>query len=159
MVMDLTGEARLFDSLRALEMRYWFDVDRNDGCNAHDFYVEDCSFVIGDDRFVGRDEVRGFYEWRKARGARTARHIASNLWLDATDFSAPVLRGILFLYAADGLPVLPSVPAILVADCETTFVETDASTWLVRARVLSPVFAGGTAPTLPSIARMGRPEL
>lgn len=149
MVPDGMAAVNLFERLRTLELRYWHDVDLNYGRNAHDFYVEDCCFAIGENRFDGRDEVRGFYQWREARGDRTARHIASNLWLDAADPFAPVLRGILFLYAADGKPVLPSLPAILVADSETTFVANDEMIWLVRSRVLTPVFMGGAEPTLP----------
>lgn len=143
------SEVELFYTLQALEVRYWDEVDARYGREAHLFYAPDCVFTIADRRFEGRDAVRDFYGWRAARGERTARHIVTNARLDADQPTRPVLRWIMFLYAADGAPVLPSLPAIMVADCETVFTQAPDGGWLVAVRTLSPVFTGGVAPTLP----------
>ena len=56
----------------------------------------------------------------------------------------------MFLYADDGVPVLESRPAILVGDTDTVFEPAGDGGWLIRSRIIVPVFMGGVAPTLPN---------
>lgn len=145
-------EIELFYTLQKLEVSYWREVDRNYGRNAHLQYVADGRFWIGEQKFEGRDQIRGFYAWREERGERTARHVATNLLLNADEPERPVLHSVMFLHADDGLPILTSNPAILVGDVATTFSKSGDGCWQVEAREINPIFMGGVAPTLPGPA-------
>lgn len=141
----------LLQALTALEVDYWHEVDLHHGRAGHHFYVPDGLFVIGETRMQGHDAVRGFYAWRQARGARTARHVVTNFRIDRAGEDEATLRCILLLYAADGEPVLPSLPAIMIADVTSDCVRQDGR-WLYRSHVLTPIFMGGAAPTVPPAA-------
>jgi hypothetical protein len=49
--------------------------------------------------------------------------------------------------------VLPSCPAILIADVLSDCVRGDHGHWLYRSHVLTPVFMGGAPPTIPPAAK------
>lgn len=136
--------------LQHLEAAYWYDVDTNAGAGAHEFYAEDGVFDMGLESkpHRGRAAVAEFYAWRRSRGLRTARHIVTNFQVRVTSSRAATLLSIMSLYAADGEPILPSLPAIMIADVITDYVQGDDGAWLVRSRTLRPVFMGGTAPTI-----------
>jgi hypothetical protein len=142
-------QASILEKLVALETEYWFEVDFNWGRNAAGFYVPDGIFMIGETRMEGREAITQFYRWREERGIRTARHVITNFRLHSANGPAASLGCILLLYAADGAPVLPSLPAILIADVRSDFVCDADGQYLFRSHVLSPVFMGGEAPTVP----------
>jgi hypothetical protein len=134
--------------LNALEVEYWYDVDMRWGSRAHEFYVEDGAFSIGARHFHGREEIAAFYAWRKNRGARTARHTFTNARVsDVTDDRA-LFEAIMLLYAADGEPVHPAQPPIMIADVVNRYVRV-AGEWKLRSRTLRPLFEGGVGVTLP----------
>jgi hypothetical protein len=141
-------QAALLQELTAIEVDYWFDVDFNWGRGASAFYVDDGLFAIGESRMRGQDAIREFYAWREGRGERTARHVVTNFRLDAGDGDRATLRCILLLYAADGAPVLASLPAILIADVVAECARGADKTWRFVTHVLTPVFMGGAAPTI-----------
>jgi hypothetical protein len=138
----------MLQELTALVVDYWFDVDFNWGRGAAAFYVDDGLFAIGGSRMQGRDAIRDFYAWREGRGERTARHVVTNFRLDACSDNDATLRCILLLYAADGAPVLPSLPPILIADAVALWVRGDEGWFRFRSHVLSPVLMGGAPPTI-----------
>jgi hypothetical protein len=140
----------LVQTLTRLEVDYWHEVDFNWGRDAHSFYVEDGVFAIGDHRMNSRDEVAKFYAWRHGRGERTARHVVTNFRLEQHSDTRATLRCILLLYAADGKPVLPSLPAILIADVVSEFVRDRDGEFRYRSHLLTPVFMGGERPTVPT---------
>ncbi|MEW6450130.1 MAG: nuclear transport factor 2 family protein [Pseudomonadota bacterium] len=144
---DRAGAAAL-QELTALEIDYWYDVDFNWGRHASGFYTDGGLFAIGESRMQGTDAIRDFYAWREGRGTRTARHVVTNFRLDAFDNETATLRCILLLYAADGQPVLPSLPAILISDVIAECVRGPNGKFVFRSHVLSPVFMGGAAPTI-----------
>lgn len=135
-------------ALTALETDYWHDVDHNWGRTAHELYSESGVFAIGDKRMTGREEIRGFYSWREGRGDRTARHVITNVRVRCSNASCASLECIMLLYAADGLPVLESRPAIMIADIVSECVLEDG-VWRYTLHELRPLFMGGEAPTLP----------
>jgi hypothetical protein len=145
--------ASILQKLVALETEYWFEVDFNWGRNAAQLYVPNGIFVIGETRMVGHDAIAQFYRWREERGIRTARHVITNFRLHAANGSEASLGCILLLYAADGAPVLPSLPAILIADVRSDFACSPPGQYLFQSHVLSPVFMGGEAPTVPPTTR------
>lgn len=148
----MTPEEELAISLRLqhLEAAYWYDVDTNTGAGAHEFYAEDGVFDmgLGSKPHHGRSAVQQFYAWRRSRGARTARHVVTNFQVRVEGPGEATLLCIMSLYAADGEPILPSLPAIMIADVIADYARDDAGAWLVRSRTLKPVFMGGVAPTI-----------
>jgi hypothetical protein len=135
--------------LTELEVDYWHDVDFNWGRTAHTRYLEDGTFIIGDIRMEGREAISQFYGWREGRGDRVARHVVSNFRLEQSTENSATLRCILLLYAADGRPVLPSQPAILIADVLSECLRCADGQFRFRSHVLLPIFMSGEAPTLP----------
>ena len=47
------GNLALWCALNQLLADYWADVDQNDGHQAHDFYLPDGLYAIGNNRFEG----------------------------------------------------------------------------------------------------------
>jgi hypothetical protein len=142
------NDPAIASALTALETDYWYDVDHNWGRSAHELYTAEGVFTIGDKRMPGREAVREFYSWRAGRGDRTARHVITNIRVRCTDASHATLECIMSLYAADGVPVHESRPAIMIADIVSECVLQDGA-WLFASHELRPLFMGGEAPTLP----------
>jgi hypothetical protein len=55
----------------------------------------------------------------------------------------------MLLYAADGRPVLPSLPAIMIADVVSDCERDDDGKWRYVSHRLTPVFEGGVPATIP----------
>ncbi len=135
--------------LAAFETEYWSEVDRNRGREAHTVYRQDGIFVIGDKRMNGAKAVADFYSWREGRGDRTARHLVCNFRLSKASADGATLECVMSLFAADGVPVLDSKPAILMADVVSECVRDAAGNWRYALHELTPVFMGGILPTIP----------
>lgn len=148
--MTSAEEMTIHHQLEQLEIAYWYDVDTNWGAKAHELYVEDGVFDMGmgSQPHRGRAAVQQFYAWRKSRGARAARHLVSNFQVRITSPREATSLCIMSLYAADGQPILPSKPPILIADVVSECVRGDDGAWRFRSRALIPIFTGGEAPTI-----------
>ncbi len=140
-------------AIGALLADYWHEVDHNWGRNAHQLYTESGVFSIGNDVMDGPAAVQSFYNWREGRGAREARHVVSNLRVLQRDENHVDADCILCLYAADGVPVLPSSPPILIADEVAGCVRGHDGLWRFSSHFLKPVFKGGAPITTPSGAK------
>ncbi|MBO1073499.1 nuclear transport factor 2 family protein [Roseomonas marmotae] len=142
-------ELRLIASLSRLQADYWYEVDRNWGRRAAEYYLEDGVFEIGESRMEGRAAIAHFYSWREGRGERTARHLVTNCRLRSVNATGDeaVFECIMSLHAADGPPVLESRPPIMIADVVDHCVRV-SGVWRYRSHVLRPVFMGGVAPTV-----------
>ena len=131
-------------ALHDLEARHWHDVNCNGGVAAHEFYEEDGVFAVGDTRHAGRDTIRNFYAWRRDRGDRVARHCITNLIVDVDPSgSSAVVKGIICLFAADGVPVFESQPPTMVADFLNKCVKGSDDRWRYKTHILTPLFRGG----------------
>ncbi len=143
----------LLMAIGALLADYWHEVDHYWGRNAHQLYTEDGVFAIGSDHMNGPAAIQAFYKWREGRGAREARHVISNLRVVQLDDGHVEVACILCLYAADGVPVLPSSPPILIADEVGECVRGSDGLWRFRSHFLKPVFQGGAPITTPPGAK------
>jgi hypothetical protein len=135
--------------LHAREADYWYEVDHNAGRSAHLHYAETGTFAIGDRLFCGRAEIAGFYEWRAQLGDRTARHVVTNPRLGELTPERAQFLCIMLLYADNGVPVLESRPAVMIADIESVYARI-GETWDLRSRTLRPIFEGGVGATVPA---------
>src|SRR6476660_483728 len=78
---------------------YWADVDSNDGCQAHEFYLRDALYAVGNNRFEGKKKIRAFYAQRRQRGRTTTRHLVDILWVFRDDPRRARTVGVMSLYA------------------------------------------------------------
>lgn len=135
---------------------YWHDVDTNWGRNAASYYTEDALFDGDATTYRGRDEIAAFYAYRLERGERVAVHSVSNFRVAFED-PAEVANATWYLlaYAADGSPVLPTHPPIVIALVRDRYARQQAGTWLCAHRRFEVLFAGGTKPTNPKLDKAG----
>jgi hypothetical protein len=142
------GTATL-QALTKLEIDYWYDVDHNWGRNASAFYTAQGVFTIGEKRMTDPDAIAGFYRWRESRGERVARHVVTNFRLGDSRGTQARLECIMLLFAADGRPVLPSLPPIMIADVVSDCERADDGRWRFVSHRLVPLFEGGVPATIP----------
>jgi len=133
----------LWHTLHQLELRHWYDVNLNGGQTVHELYAADGRFIVGRQERHNREEIRIFYEARRKRGVRTARHLVSNfLLLPGGDDRRASAVGLICLHAGDQPPLLPSKPPILIADLASEFVKEEDGIWRFSSHILRPVFVG-----------------
>src|SRR4051794_541184 len=113
--MSTRKDIELWFDLHDLAVQYWADVNSNFGKRAHEFYVEDGLFMIGENRHAGRKAIQEFYAWRETRGARVARHLVTNVRAESRSDDEAVVKGCICLFAADGTPIFESKPPTMVA--------------------------------------------
>jgi hypothetical protein len=128
---------------------YWWDVDCNGAREAASFYTQDCLYQMCEHRMDGPAAVQGYYAFRTARGERLVRHVLTNLRTRSGSGGEATVQGILTVYAADGSPVLPSAPPILLADNQATFVRDAGGTWRMRLHRIDALFRGGVPVLVP----------
>ena len=142
-----TDDAALWYALYRLTTNYWFEVDFKGGGGAHDFYVSDGLFAVGDNRFEGHEKIRAYYAWRQGRGYTTSRHLVNNLQVFPADEYNVRQIGVLSLYRADGRPPFHGErPPMLIADIEADCVRGEDKVWRYQSHVLRPVFVGRDIP-------------
>ncbi len=148
----MTPEQRALDT-QVLYMNmidYWYEVDMKGGAGVSHMYVEDGIFHGGPGKpLVGRAAIEQFYTWRQDRGARTSRHVITNFRAEFTDATHATTYCVMMLYAADGKPVLPTAPPIIVTDLIDRCVKCGDGLWRYIERTFVPLFMGGVAPTVP----------
>ena len=134
--------------ITALNADYWYEVDRQKGAKAHEFFVEDGVFTTSLQQRSGRAAIIEYYQGRQARPkARTARHVITNQRVVVQDADNATGDWILLLHAADGEPVLPSEPAIMIADVHDVCRRGADGRWRYVSRKISAVFKSDTPTT------------
>jgi hypothetical protein len=147
-----TSELALWYELYRLEIKYWFEVDFNGGRKAHEFYVADGLFAVGENRFQGHDRIRAFYAWRQRRGHTTSRHLISNFQISGLRQECAELIGALSLYRADGRPPFHGErPPMLVADVNAVCARAEDGLWRYQSHIVRPIFVGSDIPLSISI--------
>jgi hypothetical protein len=54
------NDLALWCALNRLISNYWADVDENSGQTAHEFYVPEGLYAIGNNRFEGQKKIQAF---------------------------------------------------------------------------------------------------
>lgn len=147
-----TDDLFLWYALHRLISDYWADVDHNGGSLAHQFYLPNALYAVGNNRFEGLDKIRAFYERRRRFGNSSTRHLIDNLRVWREDAHQARAGGIMSLYRSDGRPPILGVkPPSMIADFEANCVQGDNATWHFRSHLLRPIFVGSDLPASISI--------
>ena len=147
-----TDDLALWYALNRLMTNYWADVDHNGGIRAHEFYLPEALFAVGNNRFEGPEKVRAFYARRRQHGTTTTRHLIGNLSVLPDDARSVRAVGVMSLYRADGRPPFRGArtPA-MIADFEAQCVLADDGLWRFQSHLLRPIFVGSDLPASISI--------
>ena len=128
-------------------------VDRSGARGAlSTFYTVDCVYLMCDHRMEGHAAIKSYYDYRDSRGPRLVRHVITNMRSHIGASNQVSLDGTLCVYAADGVPVLPSAPPIMVADIECQFVREADGKWRFRLHQIIPLFRGGIEVLVPPLS-------
>src|SRR5467141_1721770 len=142
-----TDDLALWYALNRLMTNYWADVDSNGGAQAHEFYLPDALYAVGNNRFEGEQKIRAFYARRRQRGRTTTRHLVDNLRVFREDARRARAVGVMSLYRADGNPPFQGArPPAMIADFEAQCVLGDDQLWRFQSHVLRPIFVGSDVP-------------
>jgi len=144
--MDTLERLQILREIEDLAIDFWDEVDRNWGKNCHEYFTENGSYTTSIKTRTGRETIRAFYDSRENRGERVARHLINNHKITIHDRDRVSAVQILSLYAADGAPVLPSRPAIMMADIYDEIVRVNGR-WLYKSRTIKALFRDETPTT------------
>lgn len=147
-----TDDAALWYALYRHATNYWYEVDFDGGGRAHEYYLPDGLFAVGDNRFEGHEKIRAYYTWRQRRGYVTSRHLLNNLQVLPVDEHHVRQIGVLSLYRADGRPPFQGErPPMLIADITADCVLGEDNLRRYQSHVLRPLFVGRDIPQSISI--------
>jgi hypothetical protein len=145
----------LWCALNRLVADYWADVDENGGKQAHEFYLPDGLYEIGNNRFEGEQKIVAFYA-RRRFGTVLTRHFISNLRVSSEDARHARVVGLMSLYRADGQsPFQGARPPAMIADFEARCVRGDDGRWRFQSHVLRPFIVGSDLPASIAIRPQG----
>jgi hypothetical protein len=139
-------DLELWHALNRLMADYWADVDENGGRRAHEFYLPDGLYVIGNNRFEGRDKIAAFYE-RRSHGTIATRHVLSNVRAFAEGDATARATGLMALYRAHGAsPFQGARPPAMITDFAAHCRLDADGRWRFRSHVLRPFMIGNDMP-------------
>jgi uncharacterized protein (TIGR02246 family) len=136
---DASAEMR--QSIEALNAEFAWLIDHRNGVGVAELFAPDGVYDMSNQVYSGRGQIAQFYEARKARGRRAARHVFTNLHLTPEGPDRATGTVILTLYAYDGEPPYPAA-AILIADYNDIYVRDRDGRWRYQSRTIVPVFGG-----------------
>jgi hypothetical protein len=149
--MDQSDELALWYALSRLMADYWAEVDEGGGARAHEFYLPGAVYVVGDQRFEGREKIAAFYA-RRGHAMVATRHVLSNLRAFADAAPHHRITGLMSLYRAEvKSPYQGARPPAMIADFEASCAWCDDSRWRFRSHVLRPFIIGNDLPASVSI--------
>jgi hypothetical protein len=144
--MSDSDNLALWSALNQLMAKFWADVDENGGSHAHEFYVQDGLYVIGNNRFEGREKIEAFYA-RRRHGTIMTRHLLCNLQVFGDGEPHARMVGLMSLYRADGKsPFQGARPPAMIADFEASCVRGDDRQWRFQSHLLRPFIVGSDLP-------------
>jgi hypothetical protein len=142
-------------ALNQMVATYWADVDENGGETAHEFYLRDGLYVVGNNRFEGQQQIQAFYA-RRRYGTVKTRHVVSNIRVRGEDGRDAEVQGMMTLYRADGKsPFQGSRPPAMIADFDAACVIGEDKRWRFRLHVLRPFIVGNDLPASIAIRPQG----
>lgn len=147
-----TDDQALWYALNRLMINYWAEVDNNGGNQAHEFYLPDALYAVGNNRFEGADKIRAFYERRRRFGNTTTRHLVGNVRIFSDTERHVRAVGLMSLYRSDGRAPIQGVrPPAMIADFEAQCVLVDEGMWRFQSHLVRPIFVSSDLPASISI--------
>ncbi len=139
-MIDRLEKALIRSEIEALNAEFAYLIDHDLSDHVADLFTENGSYgrATGE-RSTGRQALREVYAVRAARGARTARHIFTNLRLDYE--SDVIVHGtvLLVLFAEDGAP--PHLAEVnLVSEYEDIYERGTDGVWRFASRTVANLF-------------------
>ena len=145
--MPEIDELALWYALNRLMTDYWADVDHNGGNRAHEFYLPDALYAVGNNHFEGVEKIRAFYDRRRRFGNSTTRHLVGNVRVFCDNARHARAEGVMSLYRGDGrAPVRGARPPSMIADFAAQCVLDDGQSWRFRSHLLRPIFVSSDLP-------------
>jgi hypothetical protein len=145
--MPDTDDLTLWYALNRLLTDYWADVDHNGGSRAHEFYLEDALYAVGNNHFDGVEKIRAFYDRRRQFGNSTTRHLVGNVRVARDKERHARADGVMSLYRGDGRPPFRGArPPSMIADFAAQCVLDDDQSWRFRSHMLQPIFVSSDLP-------------
>lgn len=141
-----SDDAALWYALHRLIVNYWAEVDDNAGRRAHEFYLPDGLYIVGNSRFEGEEKIRAFYI-RRGHGGVVTRHVVSNVRAFRENARHARVAGLMSLYRADGKsPFQGARPPAMIADFDARCVLGDDGSWRFQSHELHPFIVGSDMP-------------
>jgi SnoaL-like domain len=142
-----SDDPALWYALNRLMINYWADVDYDGGNGAHEFYLPDALYAVGNNRFDGAEKIRAFYARRRRIGASSTRHLVDNVRVFQEDAGLARAVGIMTLYRSDGRPPFQGIKSpSMIADFEAQCVLADDRRWRFQSHLLRPIFVSNDLP-------------
>jgi len=133
--------AQMRQNIEALNAEFAWLIDHKNGQGVQHLFTASGIYDMTNSVYRGHAEIQGFYDARKSRGRRAARHVFTNLRLVPESADRATGTVILTLYAYDGEPPYPT-QAILISDYEDIYVRERDGIWRYQSRAIVPVFGG-----------------
>ena len=141
MIFSSADLVQMRQLIEALNSEFAWLIDHRNGAGVEDLFIEDGFYDMNNGVYRGRAGIKSFYDARKSRGRRAARHVFTNLHLVPESASRATGTTILTLYAYDGEPPYPT-EAILISDYNDVYVREPGGQWRYESRTIVPVFGG-----------------
>lgn len=129
---------------------YWHEIDFNGGRNASSYYAPEAEFHGQFASYHGVEKIQQFYDWRVNQGPRLSVHSFTNFRAWFTGPDSAEATNFLFLYAANGVKVLPSHAPITISLATDKYVRVDGR-WLCTYRRFEHLFEGEVPITNPNL--------
>ncbi len=129
---------------------YWHEIDFNGGKNASSYYIPEAEFHGQFASYSGVEKIQQFYDWRREQGPRLSVHSFTNFRARFIGPDSAEATNFLFLYAANGVKILPTHPPITISLATDRYVRRDGR-WLCTYRRFEHLFEGGAAITNPNL--------
>jgi len=139
-VIDRLEKSLIRSEIEALNAEFAYLIDHDLSDQVSDLFTETGSYGRGTgERSTGRAALRDAYAARSARGARTARHVFTNLRLIFE--TATRVRGtnLLVLFAEDGPPPHPA-EVNLVSEYDDIYERGEDGVWRYASRTVTNLF-------------------
>jgi hypothetical protein len=129
---------------------YWHEIDFNGGKDAASYYVPEAEFHGQFASYFGVEKIQQFYDWRREQGPRLSVHGFTNFRAWFTGPDSAEATNFLFLYAANGVKVLPTHPPITISLVTDRYLRREGR-WLCTYRRFEHLFEGGAPITNPDL--------
>lgn len=129
--------------LQAFVIDFWHLVDFQGAEGAAAYYVDDAVFATSVREYRGRAQLEAFYARRRTQPPRVSIHTLSNFRITPLSDTRVQCQYVLALFAADGVPVLPSCVALMQGTADEVL-ERSGDSWRCVSRYVHPMFSDGT---------------